>query len=98
MRLINDYQADRGIGATLNSTGGWGQLPTDYGIQSAGAVVTIIHTFRPNLINEFTAGVNRAHQTVGVESQTELATNQLAALKGPDGQAVTLPKIYPGNE
>ena len=98
VRLINDYQADRGIGATLNSTGGWGQLPTDYGIQSAGAVLTVIHTFRPNLINEFTAGVNRAHQTVGVESQTELATNQLSALKGPGGQGVSLPKIYPGNE
>jgi hypothetical protein len=27
-RLMNDYQADRGIGATLNSTGGWGQMPT----------------------------------------------------------------------
>ncbi len=98
VRLINDYQADRGIGATLNSTGGWGQLPTDYGIQSAGAVVTVIHTFRPNLINEFTAGVNRAHQTVGVESQSELATNQLSALQGPTGQGVSLPKIYPGNE
>ena len=98
VRLMNDYQGDRGIGATLNSTGLWGQLPTDYGIQSAGVVATVIHTFRPNLINEFTAGVNRAHQTVGVESQTQLATNQLAALKGPGGQAVTLPKIYQANE
>ena len=79
VRLMNDYQGDRGIGATLNSTGLWGQLPTDYGIQSAGASVTVIHTFRPNLINEFTAGVNRAHQTVGVESQEQLATNQLPA-------------------
>src|ERR1019366_862819 len=26
IRLINDDQADRGIGATLNSTGGWGQM------------------------------------------------------------------------
>ncbi|MEP6467763.1 MAG: carboxypeptidase regulatory-like domain-containing protein, partial [Parafilimonas sp.] len=66
VRLMNDYQGDRGIGATLNSTGGWGQLPTDYGIQSAGAVFTMIHTFRSNLINEFTAGLNRAHQTVGI--------------------------------
>jgi len=93
VRLMNDYQADRGIGATLNSTGGWGQMPTDYGIQSAGAVLTVIHTFRPNLINEFTAGVNRAHQSVAVESQTQLAANQVGALKG-----VTLPKIYSGNE
>ena len=98
VRLMNDYQADRGIGATLNSTGGWGQMPTDYGIQSAGAVVTVIHTFRPNLINEFTAGVNRAHQTVSVESQASLAANQLSALKGPNGQPVSVPKIYSGNE
>ena len=99
VRLINDYQGDRGIGATLNSTGGWGQMPTDYGIQSAGAVLTVIHTFRPNLINEFTAGVNRAHQ-IGLASsrQTRSTANQLAALKGPNGQPVTLPKIYSSNE
>lgn len=98
VRLINDYQADRGIGSTLNSTGGWGQLPTDYGIQSAGAVLTVIHTFRANLINEFTAGVNRAHQSVAVESATSLAANQTGALKGPDGQPLVLPKIYANNE
>jgi hypothetical protein len=98
VRLMNDYQADRGIGATLNSTGGWGQMPTDYGIQSAGAVLTVIHTFRPNLINEFTLGTNRAHQSVAVESQSSLAANQVAALRGPNGQSVTLPKIYTSNE
>jgi hypothetical protein len=98
VRLMNDYQGDRGIGATLNSTGGWGQLPTDYGIQSAGAVFTAIHTFRPNLTDEFTVGVNRAHQTVGVESQAQLATNQLSALKGAGGTPITLPKLYSGNE
>jgi hypothetical protein len=98
VRLMNDYQADRGIGATLNSTGGWGQMPTDYGIQSAGVVLTVIHTFRPNLINEFTTGVNRAHQSVAVEDQTSLAANQLAALKGPSGESVTVPKLYQGNE
>ena len=98
IRLINDYQADRGYGGTLNSTGGWGQLASDYGIQSAGAVLTVIHTFRPNLINEFTAGVNHIHQTVTVESQAQLAANQLSALKGPNGQAVSLPKIYSSNE
>jgi hypothetical protein len=98
VRLMNDYQADRGIGATLNSTGGWGQMPTDYGIQSAGAVLTVITTFRPNLINEFTTGINRAHQTVAVETQDSLAANQVTALKGPNGQAVTIPKLYTNNE
>jgi hypothetical protein len=98
LRLMNDYQADRGIGATLNSTGGWGQMPTDYGIQSAGAVFTAIHTFRPNLIDELTVGVNRAHQSVNVPSDADLVRNQLGALKTPDGQVVTLPKLYPGDE
>ena len=97
VRLMNDYQGDRGIGATLNSTGGWGQLPTDYGIQSAGAVFTMIHTFRSNLINEFTAGLNRAHQTVGVSSSADITTNQLSALKGPDGKPVALNKLYANN-
>jgi hypothetical protein len=94
VRLLNDYQADRGIGATLNSTGGWGQMPTDYGIQSAGAVLTVIHTFRPNKINEFTAGVNRAHQSVAVETQADLAANEVSALKGPSGQSLTVPNLY----
>jgi hypothetical protein len=98
VRLINDYQADRGIGSTLNNTAGWGQMPTDYGIQSAGAVLTIIHTFRPNLINEFTTGINRAHQTVTVETQAGLAANQISALKGPNGQSVVVPKLYSNNE
>ena len=38
-------------------------MPTVYGIQSAGAVLTVIHTFRPNLINEFTAGVTTSAAT-----------------------------------
>jgi len=94
VRLLNDYQADRGPGSTLNTSGLWGQLSTDYGIQGAGAVATVIHTFRPNLINEFTAGVNRARQSVTISDPAKFATNQLPALKGPNGEAIALPKIY----
>jgi hypothetical protein len=97
VRLMNDYQGDRGIGGTLNSVGGWGQMQTAYGIQSAGAVFTAIHTFRSNIINELTVGVNRAHQTVGIMDEAEYARNQLPALKTPDGKSVKLPKLYPGN-
>ena len=97
VRLLNDYQADRGIGSTLDTSGLWGQLATDYGIQGAGAVATVIHTFRPNLINEFTAGVNRARQSVTVADQAQFAANQLPALKGPNGESITLPKIYNDN-
>jgi hypothetical protein len=96
-RLVNDYQADRGLGSTLNGTGGWGQLPTAYGIQSAGAVITMIHTFRQNLINELSFGINRAHQSVSVMDDKLWAANQLSALKGADGLQLTPPKIYSGD-
>jgi hypothetical protein len=95
VRLINDYQSSRGFGVTHTVTSNWGQLPADWAVQSAGAVATVIHTFRPNLVNEFTAGVNRSHESSVAASAAALATNQLPALKGPTGQAVTLPKIYP---
>jgi len=53
----------RVIGAILGAAGdGWGQFPHSYFIPSQGFAGTWIHTFRPNLINEFTAGQNRAHQ------------------------------------
>ncbi len=41
VRLLNDYQGDRGIGSKHNSTASWGELSSDYGIQSAGAVGTL---------------------------------------------------------
>ena len=58
VRLIQDFQADRGYGATLNGGSGWGQYASNYDIQSAGAAYTVVHTFRHNLINETTAGIN----------------------------------------
>ncbi len=96
VRLMNDYQGDRGVGSKHNSTGAWGQLSTDYGIQSAGAMATVIHTFRPNLINEVTVGVNRALQSVSTpaSSQSQYQASLLPALKGPGGQSVTVPKLY----
>jgi Carboxypeptidase regulatory-like domain len=99
VRLMNDYQGDRGIGSKHNSTGAWGELVTDYGIQSAGAMATIIHTFGPNLVNEFTVGVNRALQSVSIPSdaQAQYQASLLPALRGPDGQPVTVPKIYNNN-
>jgi hypothetical protein len=96
VRLMNDYQADRGIGSLLNTSALWGQLASDYGIQSAGAVLTVIHTFRPNLVNEMTVGINHAHQTVTATDQAQFAANQIPALKGPNGQPLKLPELYPG--
>ncbi len=98
LRMINDFQADRGVGATLNGGGGWGQFASNYDILSAGVSITLIRTLRANLINETTFGVNRAHQIVAPADPARFdAVNGLAALKGPDGQPVTLPHFFAGN-
>lgn len=98
LRLIQDFQADRGVGATLNGGGGWGQFASNYDIQSAGAVYTIIHTFRSNLILESIIGVNRATQhTYAADDAAFRKTNDLSALKGPNGQPVKLPHFFSGN-
>ncbi|MBI3207791.1 MAG: carboxypeptidase regulatory-like domain-containing protein [Candidatus Solibacter usitatus] len=98
LRLIQDFQADRGVGATLNGGGGWGQFASNYDIQSAGAVYTVIHTFRSNLINETTVGVNRGTQGTYAPDQAAFkAVNDLSALKGPDGRQIKLPHFFDGN-
>ena len=99
LRLIQDFQADRGVGATLNGGGGWGQFSSNYDIQSAGAVYTVIHTLRSNLISESSVGVNRGTQhTYPSDEQKFRATNDLSALKGPDGKQVKLPNFFNANE
>jgi hypothetical protein len=97
VRLINDYQSRRGFGATHSVSSTWGQMAADWGDQCAGAVATIIHTFRPNLVNEFTAGVNHTRITSQASTPAGLAANQLPALKGPSGQSITLPNSYNNN-
>src|SRR2546422_8249235 len=63
VRLIQDGFENAGYGAILGAIGdGWGQFPHSYHNPSAGAAMTYVHTFRPNLINELTTGINRNHQ------------------------------------
>ena len=98
LRLIQDFQADRGVGATLNGGGGWGQFASNYDIQSAGVAYTVIHTFRSNLINETIVGINRATQgTYAADMEKFRAVNDLSALKGPDGKPVILPHFFNAN-
>ncbi len=99
LRLIQDYQGSDGPGAILGPAGaGWGQTTGfGYDISSAGVASTVIHTFRPNLINEFTWGINRAHQIVGITDQAQYNAALLPALKTPAGQAVTLPNFFGAN-
>ena len=65
VRGLQDYYAVEGVGSLLQPTGGpWGQFLSQYGVPNVGLVANVIHTFKPNLINEFVWGVNRSHQIV----------------------------------
>ena len=97
MRLINDYVVERGFGGRHNCCGLWGEAATEYGMQSAGAVATIIHTFRPSLVNEFLVGINRSFQITSFEDQAQYQSLLRPTLKGPDGRPVTLAKIFSNN-
>ena len=106
-RLLQDYQAVDGYGGTVNPPGGaWGQFPASYHVQAAGAVGTVVYTFSPNLVNEFTYGVTRGLQGVNplTDTSADKATGgvktyaeNLLPLKGANGQAITLPRINQGS-
>ena len=97
VRLLQDYQDQSGYGAILGAVGdGWGQFPHSYHIPSAGIAMTYVHIFRPNLINEFTIGINRAHQGNNPTDDT-LFNNSLLPLKDSSGAALQLPNLFGAN-
>ena len=53
--------------------GAWGQFPASYHVQAAGALGTLIYTFSPTLINEFSWGINRGKQ--GVDPLDDTSSN-----------------------
>ena len=74
VRLLQDYQAQNGYNVTVGPPGGaWGQFPASYHVQSAGALGTVIYTFSPTLINEFSWGINRGKQ--GVDPTDDTSSN-----------------------
>ncbi len=94
VRLIQDYQASKGafgLLAGLGQTQSWPQLPIAYEIHSAGLVSTLIHTFSPSKINEFTFGVNRAKQTVGALTQAALDANNRTKV------GLAIPQFFPSS-
>ena len=96
-RLIQDYQDQSGYGAILGAQGdGWGQFPHSYHIPSAGAALTYVHTFRPNLLNELTTGINRAHQG-NSPTEDSLFAASLLPLKDSSGNALKLPNLLGAN-
>jgi hypothetical protein len=96
VRLIQDYQGDDTYGGILGPRGdGWRQFSHGYDIPSAGAVATLIHTFRSNLVGEFIYGINRAHQMV--VPQGDAYANSKLPLKGADGQPIPLTNVFGAN-
>ncbi|MBM3796538.1 MAG: carboxypeptidase regulatory-like domain-containing protein [Acidobacteria bacterium] len=88
-RGINDYEAFKGDFGFVLASGSWGQLPINYQIRSAGMVSTLLHTFSPTVVNEFTFGVNRALQTVDPLTQEGLERNNRAKV------TPNLPQFFP---
>jgi len=106
VRLIQDYLAVDGYAGTVGPSGGaWGQFPHSYHVQAAGAVGTVVHTFSPTLVNEFSWGVNRGKQGVNpIDDVASTATggtktyqDNLLPLKDANGQAIPLPRIFAGS-
>lgn len=88
-RGIQNYEAFKGEFDFVLASSSWPQLPIKYQIESRGVVATLIHTFTPALVNEFTFGVNRALQTVGPLTPEGLARNVRSKI------GLTLPQYYP---
>ncbi|MEP7366798.1 MAG: carboxypeptidase regulatory-like domain-containing protein [Acidobacteriota bacterium] len=90
-RAIRDYEAYKGDYNFVLASSVWPQFGIAYTIQSAGVVSTLIHTFRPNLVNETTFGVNRAYQLVSPLDQASIDKNDRNKL------GLGLPQFFPGS-
>jgi len=88
-RGIQDYEAFKGQFDFVLASSSWPQLPIIYDIRSAGSVATLIHTFSPTLVNEFTFGINRAKQNVGPLEQAGFDRNVRSKI------GLNLPQFYP---
>lgn len=88
-RGINDYEAYKGDFDFVLASNSWAQLPLNYQIRSAGMVSTLIHTFSPTLVNEFTFGINRAKQTIDPLTQEGLDRNTRSKV------TPNLPQFFP---
>ena len=88
-RGIQDYEAFKGEFDFVLASSSWPQLPIIYDIRSVGSVATLIHTFSPTKVNEFTFGINRAKQLVGPLNQAGFDRNIRSKI------GLTLPQFYP---
>jgi hypothetical protein len=88
-RGIQDYEAFKGEFDFVLASSSWPQLPIIYDIHSVGSVATLIHTFSPTKVNEFTFGINRAKQLVGPLNQEGFDRNVRSKI------GLNLPQFYP---
>ncbi|MGH9626896.1 MAG: carboxypeptidase regulatory-like domain-containing protein, partial [Bryobacteraceae bacterium] len=88
-RGIQDYEAFKGEFDFVLASSSWPQLPIKYQIRSVGSVATLIHTFSPTRINEFTFGINRAKQTVDPLDQAGFDRNVRSKI------GLDLPQFFP---
>jgi hypothetical protein len=88
-RGIQDYEAFKGEFDFVLASSSWPQLPIIYDIHSVGSVATLIHTFSPTKVNEFTFGINRAKQLVAPLNQEGFDRNVRSKI------GLNLPQFYP---
>ena len=88
-RGIQDYEAFKGEFDFVLASSSWPQLPMIYDIHSVGSVATLIHTFSPTKLNEFTFGINRAKQLVAPLNQEGFDRNVRSKI------GLSLPQFYP---
>lgn len=92
IRLIKNYENREGESGFLGGSGAWPQSLIFYTIHSVGAVATLVSTVHPNLVNEFTAGINSALQTTTPFNQAAIDDNNRGKLGlGP----TVLPVLFP---
>src|SRR4051794_36284029 len=97
VRLLQDYTGNDGYGQILGALGdGWRQFPHGYDIPSAGAVASLIYTFRPNLVLETMWGITRGHQ-MNTPTDADLYNNSLLPLKDAQGNVVPLARLFPSS-
>ncbi len=100
-RYIRDFKGNSGpcvMYLVCNTSGfgtnrRWPMWDGEYNVVSHGVVGTVIHTFSPTLVNEFSYGINYTDQSVQVnQAQMAAFTRDKAGL--PQS---ALPQFYPAN-
>lgn len=99
VRLLQSLNNSIGVGSGqfLGGTS-WGMLTNTNPQNGRGYVVTMVHTFRPNLIGEFTVGTNFIHQQnqpddpIAYQKEGDLGNFKLA-----NGNLVNPIQVFTGN-